>query len=145
MPGNPNPSPATRWKKGQRGGPGRPKGSIEAYVPDFNRFRPLTDHAVARVTEMMDGYQVLEIPDKNGTVKRHVRPISAPLQLAACVTVLERAWGKAPQALHIRNETPDEIDDEKGLLEAIQSRLNGIAARIGAAGILEFTDIEPAP
>jgi len=128
---------------------GRPK-NIVHYDPDFARLRPLTEEACAKLADMMRGYQVVPVtvkgvgkkPDTEKLVKV---PVTGAVQLAAIGMLLERAWGKAPQALdvNLRNQTPEDESNETDALETIRRSLAGIAARVGAGVGAEVIDLEP--
>ena len=135
----PNMNGLIPYKKGQTGNPaGRPKGTPER-TPDFRRARDFSDLSIETLAEMMQGFRTVK--SKSDDKKPRTEPVTASVQIYAAITILERAWGKAPQALHVQNDTTITVAaDETSVLEKIRSRIDGIAARIGADADLELSE-----
>ena len=127
---------ATQWKKGQSANPGgRPKSVSER---DWVIARQHTAEAIDKILQFMrgrvKGFEPVEVKEGKKTVTKlvEIEYAAAPaLQLQAAEMMLERGWGRPPQALHISDER-EELNEvtEVQALEVLRSRIASIASRM---------------
>ena len=83
--------------------------------------------AVDKLIELMRGKLVLQV-DGDGPPK--MLPIGASTQLAAAEALLDRGYGKPPQAVEIAGKDGGPVVTENSAYDLIRSRLDGIAERL---------------
>jgi hypothetical protein len=110
---------------------GRPKRSIAVRVIeiDVRRYsREYGREAVDKLIELMRGKLVIQ-PEKEGDKPQTVI-IGAATQLAAAEAILDRGYGRPPQAVEIAGKDGGPVVTENSAYDILVSRLNGIAERL---------------
>ena len=118
------------FAKGNKLSAGRPRKPLEARVIeiDVRRYaRTYGREAVDKLIELMRGKLVLQV-DGDGPPK--MLPIGASTQLAAAEALLDRGYGKPPQAVEIAGKDGGPVVTENSAYDLIRSRLDGIAERL---------------
>src|SRR6516165_4562561 len=101
------------WKKGQSANPdGKPKAVSER---DWIIARRHTGEAVEKILEFMRG-EVTTI--ENGQSTKYKSP--PQLQLQAAGMILDRGWGKPPQAVYVTDDDNQETVQELTEQEALE-------------------------
>jgi hypothetical protein len=110
---------------------GRPRKGFEARQIEIDVRRYSREHgreAVDKLIELMRGKLVLE-PEKEGDLPKTVR-IGAATQLAAAEAILDRGYGKPPQAVEIAGKDGGPVVTETTAYDLICRRLDSIAERV---------------
>ena len=121
------------FEKGNRLNPkGRPPKDLAVRVMeiDVRRYsRETGREAVDTLIEIMRGRVVVDV----GTAeepKWTVVPVGAATRLAAAEAILDRGYGRPPQAVEIAGKDGGPIITETSAYDIIRSRLDSIAARL---------------
>ena len=92
----------------------------------------------------MRGYRTIAV---HGNKPKRTEVVAPTIQVAAASFIVERGWGKAPQAVNLNVQQNaadrDPAQEEREALEFVRSQINSIAARIEKRGDTEVVDIDP--
>ena len=119
------------FAKGNKLSAGRPRKPLEVRVIeiDVRRYsRTYGREAVDKLIELMRGKITLQ-PEKEGDEPKTVL-IGAATQLAAAEAILDRGYGKPPQAVEIAGKDGGPVVTENSAYDLICRRLDSIAERV---------------
>jgi hypothetical protein len=122
------------FPKGNKLSAGRPRKPLEVRVIeiDVRRYsREYGREAVDKLIQLMRGVLPpdVSVPVKDGETPKPVI-VGAATQLAAAEAILDRGYGRPPQAVEIAGKDGGPVVTENSAYDILVSRLNGIAERI---------------